>query len=93
MYSSLNIQVNVFLSLNIIPNPFYFNKQEKNNTRIFFLTATLQKLYFYYKFKHVCCCSSAAVKHAKLTLINFSFTCSCSQTLRALTFFSDAALQ
>lgn len=89
MYSSLNIQVNVFLSLNIIPNPFYFNKQEKNNTRMSLMSLSfsfLQKLYFYNKFEHVCCCSSAAVKHAKLTLINFSFTCSCSQTLRALTF-------
>lgn len=34
MYSSLNIQVNAFLSLDIIPKPFYFNKQEKNNTRM-----------------------------------------------------------
>lgn len=50
MYSSLNIQVNVFLSLNIIPNPFYFNKQEKNNTRMSLSFSFLQQRYKNYTF-------------------------------------------
>lgn len=49
MYSSLNIQVNVFLSLNIIPNPFYFNKQEKNNTRMSLMSLSFSFLEQRYK--------------------------------------------
>lgn len=48
MYSSLTIQVNVFLSLNIIPNPFYFNKQEKN-TRMSLMSLSFSFLQQRYK--------------------------------------------
>lgn len=49
MYSSLNMQVNVFISLNIIPKPFYFNKQGKNNTRMSLMSLSISFLQQRYK--------------------------------------------